>query len=83
MRRTLSKVGRHGSPWQEVTDGQVMGGVMKLGKALATGFAEERPTAAEEEPGRTAPAARPAEPGTAEEPVRQPAAASEEVPAAR
>ncbi|MFE1755370.1 hypothetical protein ACFW88_33350 [Streptomyces anandii] len=64
---------------------------MKLGKALATGFAEERPTAAEE-PVRpaslahTAPAAQPAEPaesGTGEEPARLSAAASEEVPAAR
>ncbi|MFF9409663.1 hypothetical protein ACF1B0_29695 [Streptomyces anandii] len=65
---------------------------MKLGKALATGFAEERPTAAEEQPARpaslahTAPAARPAEltePGTGEDRARRSAAASEEVPAAR
>ncbi|GGY01597.1 hypothetical protein [Streptomyces anandii] len=59
---------------------------MKLGKALATGFAEERPTAAEEEPARPASPARtaqPAEPGTGEEPTRRSAAASEEVPAAR
>ncbi|MFI8188142.1 hypothetical protein ACIF8T_04915 [Streptomyces sp. NPDC085946] len=34
-----------------VTDGQVMGGVMKLGKALATGVAQEQPQAREDEAG--------------------------------
>ncbi|MFI1163626.1 hypothetical protein ACH4UM_08425 [Streptomyces sp. NPDC020801] len=70
---------RHGSPWQEVTDGQVMGGVMKLGKALATGVAQERPRAAGEE------LELPEDIQQIQQ-IRQPepqAAAPEEVPAAR
>ncbi|MFF0792131.1 hypothetical protein [Streptomyces spiralis] len=58
---------------QEVPDGQLMGGVMKLGKALATGVAEEQqqPRVAEEEIERP-------------EEIQEPqAAAPEEVPAAR
>ncbi|WP_158771646.1 hypothetical protein [Streptomyces sp. NRRL S-340] len=60
----------------KVTDRQLMGGVMKLGKALATGVAQE-----EEQP-------RPAEEETPAEAVRVPeetpaATAPEEVPAAR
>ncbi|MFD0543439.1 hypothetical protein [Streptomyces mexicanus] len=40
-------MGHHG---QEVTDRQLMGGVMKLGKALATGVAQEQqPRVAPEE----------------------------------
>ncbi|MFK4148979.1 hypothetical protein [Streptomyces sp. NPDC004065] len=65
-------MGHHG---QKVTDGQLVGGVMKLGKALATGVAEERPSnAAEEEPRL---------PEEVQQPEREPRAAAEEVPAAR
>ena len=44
----VSKVAVMSHHGQEVTD-EVMGGVMKLGKALATGVAEEQPQVVEEE----------------------------------
>ncbi|MFB7596987.1 hypothetical protein [Streptomyces sp. NPDC056160] len=62
---------------EKVTDGQLMGGVMKLGKALATGVAqeEEQPRAAEEE--------TPVRIVAVEVPEESQTTASEEVPAAR
>ena len=53
-----------------VNDQLVMGGVMKLGKALATGVAEERPQIHEEEP-------------ELPEEITEELKAPEEVPAAR
>ncbi|WP_157977501.1 hypothetical protein [Streptomyces triticisoli] len=62
-------MGHHG---HEVTNGQLMGGVMKLGKALATGVAQEQPPVSEEEA-----------PGLPEETQEPQTEAPEEVPAAR
>jgi hypothetical protein len=48
--RPVCKPARMGHHGQEVTDRQLMGGVMKLGKALATGVAQEQqPRVAPEE----------------------------------
>ncbi|WP_459754384.1 hypothetical protein [Streptomyces sennicomposti] len=60
----------------EATDGQLMGGVMKLGKALATGVARERqqPRGEEESPERPVEVQQEQQPRTP---------APEEVPAAR
>ena len=46
----MSKVALHESPWPGTMTVSVMGGDMKLGKALATGVAEERPQAQVQEP---------------------------------
>jgi hypothetical protein len=62
-------MGHHG---QEATNGQLVGGVMKLGKALATGVAQEQPPVFEEEV-----------PELPEETQEPQAEAPEEVPAAR
>ncbi|MFF8595763.1 hypothetical protein ACF061_30815 [Streptomyces sp. NPDC015220] len=72
-------LGHHG---HEVTDRQLMGGVMKLGKALATGVAEERqrPRTEERAPGRPARTEAEARTEIREAPR---ATATEEVPAAR
>ncbi|MFR9798553.1 hypothetical protein ACL02U_22045 [Streptomyces sp. MS06] len=57
---------------------------MRLGKAIATGVAEERPLVQEEQEDRADAPGRPEESRRSEGPVSQaPAPASDEVPAAR
>ncbi|GAP52571.1 uncharacterized protein SAZU_7448 [Streptomyces azureus] len=45
----MSKPVPYGSPWPGRSATAFHGGVMKLGKALATGIAEEQPQARDEE----------------------------------